>query len=90
MRSEITTSVIRTLQPQQSYVSIPHTGIRFPVISTLRDVELNLANAAQCCIIREEMMILIWLDNPGEILQIGAEIEKDLLSLVRNKSNHVD
>jgi hypothetical protein len=83
MSSEITTSMLKTLTPEQHYLTIPHAGFRIPIVSSFEDVRSELALASCACIVRKESLVLVWSDDVGRIVQTGSDVEKHLLTLVR-------
>jgi len=82
MSSEITTSVLKTLKPDQHYLTIPHASFRLPIVSSFEDVDPGLVSASCACIVKRESLVLVWSDDVGQIVQTGSDVEKHLLTLV--------
>jgi hypothetical protein len=82
MSSEVTASVLKTLKPDQRYLTIPHASFRLPIVSSFEDVEPGLVSASCACIVKKESLILVWSDDVGQILQTGSDVEKHLMTLV--------
>lgn len=88
MSSEITASLIQSLTPFQTEISLdddPH-GFALPIVPSVRDLgTARCANVTKeaymvCC--RAEKFVLIWSDFAQGILAHGADVETRLLSIV--------
>lgn len=82
MSSEITSCLIESISPQQKSLIVERTGARIPIVSTLQDVSSYLVHSSRACIIRQERLVLLWSDDGTAIIEIGNDVEKQLLGLV--------
>ncbi|KAH9893699.1 glycosyl transferase family group 2-domain-containing protein [Xylariomycetidae sp. FL2044] len=81
MISEVATKVIDEISPEQKFVMIESSGARIPVVARLKDVYTGLAHTSSYCIVREEKLILIWSHEPGMLLNVAHEVERQLFEL---------
>lgn len=82
MSSEITKSLIESTSPEQKSLTIEHTGARIPIVSALEDVSSYLVHSSRACIVRQELLVLLWSDDATAIIEVGNDVEKQLLGLV--------
>jgi hypothetical protein len=87
MYSDITSRAIQSLSPQQKDVMVGNMSIRLPIVPCLEDIHPDLTQSTQACIIREENLILVWSDDPAAIMNVGNEVEKELLDKVNLHSH---
>lgn len=83
MSSEITASIFKTLKPEQHYLTIPNAGMRLPIVPSFDDINPGLVSASCACFVRNENLVLVWADDVGNVIQIGVDVEKRFLTLVR-------
>jgi len=88
MSSEITASLLQSLTPLQTEISLdddPH-GFALPVVPSVRDLGSarcsNITKEAYMVCCRAEKFVLIWSDFAQGILAHGADVETRLLSIV--------
>jgi hypothetical protein len=84
MSSELTARIIQVISPQQENVMVGNTGMRLPIITCLEDIHPDLDHSTQACIVRDENLVLLCSDDPAAIMNLGNDIEKELLDEVKS------
>jgi hypothetical protein len=82
MSSQITAGIIGLINPQQKSLIVEQNGHRLPILTSLGDVTSAISYSSRACIIRKEKLILVWSDSPDTMIDVGQDVEKQLLNLV--------
>lgn len=75
-------SIISTTASGQKSVTVEQTGARIPIVASLDDVNAGLGHSARCCIVQKENLMLVWSEDPASIINVGNDVEKQLLGMV--------
>lgn len=80
MSSDLTSRIIQAISPQQEKVMVGN--MHLPIITCLKDICPDLTHSTPACIVREENLVLLCSDDPAAIMNLGNDIEKELLDEV--------
>lgn len=80
--SEVTDLAFDLVKPGQRYLLINSSGARIPIVESLNDVNVHLTSAARACLIRQQNVMLVWSEDVFSLVNIGQEVQEDLMGLV--------
>ena len=78
MSSRFTSALIDSLMPGQKSLIVDSTSARIPIVQCLNDVNSELVHFARACIIVQEKIVLVWSHDPGAILNVAFDVERQL------------
>lgn len=83
MASQITESIFKLLPANSVYLPTNSSGGRIPIVESLEHVDTYLVQSSRACIVRNEGFVLVWSDQVGKIIEIGQDVQREFLSIVR-------
>ena len=83
MASQITESIFKLLTANSIYLPTNSSGGRIPIVKSLEHVDAYLVQSSRACIVRNEGFVLVWSDQVDKIIEIGQDVQREFLSVVR-------
>jgi hypothetical protein len=85
MQTRTTAAIFSCLSADQTEIVMPD-GSQYQVVDSMEEMEkwasIKIKKFQYACLVRKEMMILVWRDDVSEILGHGEELEKIFLSTI--------
>lgn len=85
MSSDIVQTLLSSVTPFQTELSLDPRGFVLPIINSVKDIAIGRASVtkeAYICLCRQERYVLVWSDSVQGVLAHGADVETRLLGLV--------
>lgn len=85
MSSDIVQTLLSSVTPFQTEITLDPRGFVLPIINSVRDItsgKSNITREAYICLCRAEKYVLVWSDSVQGVLAHGADVETRLLGLV--------
>lgn len=86
MSSDIVQTLLSTVTPFQTEISLDPRGFVLPIVNSVKDIAFSrssITKEAYVCLCRNERYVLVWSDSVQGVLAHGADVETRLLGLVR-------
>lgn len=91
MSSEVTSTLLGQITPEQTKISDPRSGIVLPIVDSVEAIAAGAPHVSRenfICLCKQEGFVLVWADAVDGILAQGSDIETWLVGLVRALSSY--
>ena len=82
LSSEVTSTIIDTIAPEQRTFIIDHTGARIPIVQSLDAVHSGLVHISRTCIVLKEKVVIVWSNDAATLINVAHDVEKQFLEML--------